>query len=124
MAVVSHWLLDLATQRPDLPLYPGGALLVAFGLWNSLWATLVVELLIFGFGVRLYLRTTHARDRIGSLGLWALLGFLILVYFANLFAPLLPASPTWPGWAKRSGCSSSGAIGSTATATPLLKELS
>ena len=87
VAVVSHWLLDLVTHRPDLPLYPSGEFLVGFGLWNSLWATLVVELLVFGLGVRFYLRSTYARDRIGSLGLWALLGFLGLVYFANLFGP-------------------------------------
>lgn len=75
------------THRPDLPLYPGSESLVGFGLWNSLWATLVVELLLFGGGIWLYLRSTHARDRIGSIGLWALLGFLLLVYLGNLFGP-------------------------------------
>ena len=40
-AVLSHWLLDFITHRPDLPLYPGGAR-VGLGLWNSLWGTLGV----------------------------------------------------------------------------------
>jgi len=86
-AVLSHWILDLITHRPDLPLYPGGEALVGFGLWNSVWATLAVELLIFAAGIWLYLRRTSARDRIGSIGLWCLLGFLLIVYVGNIFGP-------------------------------------
>jgi membrane-bound metal-dependent hydrolase YbcI (DUF457 family) len=65
-AVISHWLLDVLTHRPDLPLAPGGATRVGLGLWNSLPATLVVEFAIFGAGVWLYLSTTRAHDRTGS----------------------------------------------------------
>src|SRR5215208_4533406 len=36
--VVSHWVLDFITHRPDMPLYPGGAKL-GLGLWNSIVAT-------------------------------------------------------------------------------------
>src|ERR1041384_6560976 len=32
--VVSHWVLDVVTHRPDMPLYPGGPRLGP-GLWNS-----------------------------------------------------------------------------------------
>ncbi len=64
-AVVSHWLLDLLTHRPDLPLSPWSATKVGLGLWDSLPATLVVELAIFGGGLALYLRTTKAVDRTG-----------------------------------------------------------
>ena len=34
--VVSHWVLDFVSHRPDLPLWPGGPK-VGLGLWNS-WA--------------------------------------------------------------------------------------
>ncbi|MDZ7692480.1 MAG: hypothetical protein U5K69_15325 [Balneolaceae bacterium] len=47
MLVVSHWFLDVIVHRPDLPIFPGGATLVGFGLWNSLGGTLVVESLLF-----------------------------------------------------------------------------
>jgi membrane-bound metal-dependent hydrolase YbcI (DUF457 family) len=94
--VISHWLLDLVVHRPDLPLYPGSALL-GFGLWNSLPATLVVELGIFAVGVWLYLRTTEAQDRTGKWALWSLLAFLLLVNFANLFGPP-PDSVTAIAW--------------------------
>jgi hypothetical protein len=97
IAVLSHWLLDLVTHRPDLPLYPGSASLVGFGLWNSLWATLVIELLMFGGGAWLYFRSTSARDRTGSIGLWALLGFLLLVYLGNILGPP-PESPIAIAW--------------------------
>jgi hypothetical protein len=97
LAVISHWVLDLLTHRPDLPLVPGGAARVGLGLWSSLPATLVVELGIFAIGVFLYLRTTRAADRIGSAALWVLVGFLLVVYFGNLFgAP--PPSVTALAW--------------------------
>src|SRR5262245_59300052 len=44
--VVSHWVLDFLTHRPDMPLYPGGPKL-GLGLWNSAAGTVVVELTVF-----------------------------------------------------------------------------
>src|SRR5918995_2728329 len=46
MLVLSHWVLDFITHRPDLPLWPGGPK-VGLGLWNSLEATALVEGAIF-----------------------------------------------------------------------------
>ena len=80
--VVSHWVLDFVTHRPDLPLYPGGPK-VGLGLWNSVPGTIVVELILFAAGLALYLRATRARDRIGSIALWALVIFLLLIFAAN-----------------------------------------
>ncbi len=101
-AVISHWVLDLLTHRPDLPLIPGAASRVGFGLWNSLPATLVVELGIFAVGVWLYLQTTRAVDRVGTVALWMLVAFLSLVYLGNIFGP--PPSDTvalaWVGQAQ------------------------
>ena len=82
-AVLSHWLLDALTHRPDLPLVPGGAARVGLGLWHSLPATLVVELGIFAIGIWLYVRTTRALDRVGSVALWSLIGFLLITYLAR-----------------------------------------
>lgn len=102
LAVISHWALDALTHRPDLPLVPGGAARIGLGLWNSLPATLVVELAIFAVGVGLYLRATRAADRIGSVALWALVGFLLLVYFGNLFGTPPPSvtALAWVGHAQ------------------------
>src|SRR5213593_928758 len=53
--VVSHWVLDVVTHRPDMPLYPGGPKL-GLGLWNSVAATVLVETAMFAIGVWIYLR--------------------------------------------------------------------
>jgi hypothetical protein len=92
LLVVSHWLLDWATHRPDLPLTPNGDARVGLGLWNSVPGTLAVELTIFAAGLSLYLRATTPRDRIGSIGLWALVGFLLVVYVGAAFGPPPPTA--------------------------------
>jgi len=101
-AVLSHWVLDLVTHRPDLPLVPGGAAKIGLGLWNSLPATLVVELGIFAIGVWLYVRSTRALDRTGTVALWALVGFLLISYFGNLFGSPPPSvtALAWVGQAQ------------------------
>ena len=87
--VVSHWVLDAVTHRPDMPLYPGGPK-VGLGLWNYPVANVVIETVMLGAGVVSYLRTTRARDGIGRWGFWALLVLLAGSYYSSLFTP----SPT------------------------------
>lgn len=95
--VVSHWFLDVLVHRPDLPLTIGGTERYGLGLWNSVPATLAVELSLFAAGAFLYARSTVARDRRGRYGLWALVAFLLIVYLGNLFGPPPPgvAAVAW-----------------------------
>lgn len=90
--VVSHWILDVVSHRPDLPLTLGGPERLGLGLWNSLPATVIVEVLLFGAGVFLYARSTAARDRTGRVALWGLVGFLLAVYVVNLTSPPPPSA--------------------------------
>jgi len=90
--VLSHWLLDAASHRPDMPLLIGGGPLVGLGLWNSVAATLLIETELFLAGVWLYLRATRALDRTGVFALWGLVAFLLFVSFANLISPPPPSS--------------------------------
>jgi hypothetical protein len=92
LLVVSHWVLDVVAHRPDMPLTLTGSARLGLGLWNSVPGTLAVELTIFIAGVLLYARTTVARDRRGSLGLWSLVGFLLVVFFANAIGPPPPSA--------------------------------
>ena len=85
--VVSHWLLDWITHRPDLPLSPATSPKVGLGLWNSVPATLLVEGVIFVVGVWMYSTATTARDRIGRWAWRALVVFLVVTHATNLFAP-------------------------------------
>ncbi|HYS20317.1 MAG TPA: metal-dependent hydrolase [Gemmatimonadales bacterium] len=90
LAVVSHWVLDFVTHRPDMPLYPGGPKL-GLGLWNSVAGTIVVEAAMFVFGVWMYLRATRARDAVGRYGLAALLTVLVLSYVGSLLGGAPPS---------------------------------
>lgn len=84
LAVVSHWFLDAPMHRPDLPLAPGSSTLVGGGLWNSVIATFVLELGLLSLGLVLYARATRARDRIGSWGLWAMIGLLVSFFLGGV----------------------------------------
>jgi hypothetical protein len=86
VGVVSHWVLDWITHRPDMPLYPGGPRL-GLGLWNSVAATVIVEGLIYAVGVWIYVRVTRAKDRVGRWGLWAYVVVVALLYVANILNP-------------------------------------
>lgn len=81
--VISHWVLDFISHRPDMPIVPGGR---GFGLslWNSLPATLVVEVAMFAVGVWVYAKTTRPRDAAGRWSFVALVLFLVIAYAANL----------------------------------------
>ncbi len=95
--VLSHWILDVVTHRPDMPIAFGDSMRIGFGLWNAPVLAIMIEMIIFCAGVWLYVANTQARDRIGSLGFWALVAFLLVVYAANTFGPPPPsmAAVTW-----------------------------
>ena len=95
--VASHWVLDVASHRPDMPLTLHGEQRLGLGLWSSRPATLAVELALFLAGVAIYLRATAPRDRAGHWGLWLLVGFLLAVYVANLYGPP-PPTPGAVAW--------------------------
>lgn len=114
LLVLSHWLLDLLTHRPDLPLAPGASPMVGFGLWNTPVATIALEGALFLAGVWLYLRATRVRDRIGQWGFLTYAATLALIWVLNLSAPpppsvqaigmaglLLWLFPLWAWWFDR-----------------------
>lgn len=90
LLVVSHWVLDFVTHRPDMPIYPGGPK-VGLGLWNLPMATAIVEALMLLVGLAIYARVTRARDAIGRWGFWALIALLIVSYVVSLNAPTPPS---------------------------------
>jgi hypothetical protein len=101
LLVLSHWLLDVIAHRPDLPLTLSSSTpRFGLGLWNSKGGTLAVEFLALASGVAVYLRTTVARDRIGSIGLWSLVAFLAIVYLATVLGPPPPSAEAVAGSAE------------------------
>jgi hypothetical protein len=104
LAVVSHWLLDAIVHRPDLPLTPKGPPVAGLGLWNSVPGTLALESAMFLAAVWLYMRCSKPRDRVGIIGFWLFIAFLVVVYVSNAFGPpppdahavVLVAMGLWP----------------------------
>jgi len=86
LLVLSHWVLDVVTHRPDMPLYPGSVNL-GLSLWSSVVATVIVEGLLFLTCMAIYMKTTRPRDGIGRWGFWALIVVLVGSYVSTLFAP-------------------------------------
>lgn len=97
ICVISHWVLDWISHRPDLPLHPGGGDHAGLGLWNSIGATMVVELLMFAVGLWLYVKTTRARDRIGHYAFLGYIIFLLMAYVGDRFSgpPPTVANLVW-----------------------------
>jgi membrane-bound metal-dependent hydrolase YbcI (DUF457 family) len=111
--VLSHWVLDWVTHRPDLPLWPGGPT-VGLGLWESIPGTIVVEAGLLVAGLWIYLKVTRASDRIGTLALGALVGVLGLLWISQPWAPIPDSAravawgalvlwvvPVWAMWIER-----------------------
>ena len=99
--VLSHWVLDWVMHVPDLPLTLTGPARLGLGVWRSLPATLALELAALAAGVAIYVRATKPRDRVGRIGLAALLAFLLVVYLASVFGPPPPneRAIAWSGLA-------------------------
>lgn len=114
VVVVSHWVLDYVTHRPDMPLYPGGPK-YGLGLWNSVAATMIVEVAMFAGALWLYLRATRPVGWPGGWGFGSLLVVLLAAYGGNLFGRPPPSvqaltgvalvggllSIAWAAWADR-----------------------
>jgi hypothetical protein len=111
--VLSHWVLDFVTHRPDLPLWPNGPKL-GLGLWNSLAGTFAVELVLFLGGAWAYTTLVRPTDRIGRFGFAGLMAVLLVIYFANILGPPPPSADAiaivgllslllfaWPYWIDR-----------------------
>lgn len=90
--VFSHYILDVITHRPDMPITIGGEARLGLGLWNYPGTTLAVESALFIIGAAFYTSVTRARDGVGRIGLWALIVTLVAVYFAALYGPPPPSS--------------------------------
>ena len=79
LGVVSHWVFDFVTHRPDLPLWPHGPR-VGLGLWNHPIATIAIEAAMFAIAIMFYRDITHPRDSTGSMLFWALVILLAGIY--------------------------------------------
>jgi len=111
-AVLSHWVLDFATHRRGMPVWPwhGGGH-VGLGLWRHPAIAIAIESAMFVGALWVYLRATRGKDRVGRWGAVAFPVFLAALFAATLVSPpppnagvlagvglagwLIPASAWW-----------------------------
>lgn len=96
LGVVSHWLLDVISHRPDVPVLPDGPYL-GLGLWNSVALTLTVEIAMFAAAIVFYVRARRPR-----LSFWLLIALLFVFYLGAAFGPPPPNVKTL-GWTAIAG---------------------
>lgn len=88
--VVSHWLLDFITHRPDLPLWPWPNGVYQTGLWNSIGATFVVEGLLWVVAIALFLGARTSRGAGGHIAFWSFVVASTLLWATGPFTPPPP----------------------------------
>ena len=87
LAVFSHWLFDLITQTPDLPLWNDASMKLGLGLWNNAGAAYTLEAALLLDALWLYLRRSSATTKLGKYGMVVFVAVLALfAYF--LFAAI------------------------------------
>lgn len=91
LLVMSHWILDLITHRPDLPLLFDDKEKYGLGLWNHPALSIILESLIFILGIYWYRSATTALNKKGNILLWVLIGLLTLFFVLNLAGPPPPS---------------------------------
>jgi hypothetical protein len=84
IVVLSHWLLDFVSHRPDMPLAPGMHTYVGLGLYNSRRGIFIVEGLLWVFGVIIYAKVTSPKNRAGLFGFWGVVVLLTVLWIGTL----------------------------------------
>lgn len=90
-AVVSHWVLDLIVHVPDLPLASDAGPKLGLGIWESIPATIAIELLFFGAGLAVYAAYMRGRGKLKPVRLAVLAAVLVVIQLAAILGPPPPS---------------------------------
>ena len=90
--VVSHWILDFVTHRPDLPLWPWTDGTYGLGLWQSISGSFAVESLMWIAGLALFLRVRRPCGIAGYVALWSFVLVSTAIWVSGPFAPPPPSA--------------------------------
>jgi hypothetical protein len=82
--VLSHWVLDFVSHRPDMPLAPGLHTYLGLGLYNSRIGIFIVEGLLWVVGVVIYTQTTKPKNRTGLFGFRLVIALLTILWISTL----------------------------------------
>jgi len=96
-AVLSHWVLDVASHPPDMALAPGLDGRFGLGLWNSISATLMIEGAFWIVAIIVYVRVARAQSWVSRLVFWIPVVVLTLAWYGNITGPP-PSNPSTIGF--------------------------
>lgn len=85
--ILSHFLLDAIVHRADLPLLGSDSYKIGLGLWNYVFASSLIELLIFLSGLWMYLKSTKGATFVGKYGMIIFSTFVTVIWIASLLTP-------------------------------------
>lgn len=91
LLVVSHWLLDVVSHAPDLPLWPGNSPTFGLGLWNSVAATYLVEGAMWAGAIVVYLSARPLRGWKSHAAFWSFVGVSTVLWAAGPWGPPPPS---------------------------------
>lgn len=91
LCVLSHWVLDVLTHRPDVPLAWGDSIKLGFGLWNRPFWAFIIEGSFFATCVWLYFGIPGKKRAKKNLRAWGFIGFLSLMYLSQFSGKTPPA---------------------------------
>ncbi len=86
--VISHWILDYITHKPDLQLSPFTETRVGLGLWNHPLSEIILETSMFLLGMFLYYTRVKPKRKIAF---WSLVTIFLVIHFMNVFGPPPPS---------------------------------
>jgi hypothetical protein len=89
--VVSHWVLDVASHAPDMPLWPGPSPKFGLGLWYSIPATLILEGAMWLAGIWIFLRAAPPRTLGTRLAFWSLVAVCTVMWGIGPWGPPPPS---------------------------------
>ena len=95
--VVSHWVLDVASHAPDMPLWPGRSPKLGLGLWNSIPATLIVEGAMWLAGIVLFLGIRGRWPAGARIAFWLLVVICTAMWASGPWGPPPPSGKAL-GW--------------------------
>lgn len=120
--VASHWVLDVVTHAPDMPLWPGRSPRLGLALWNSIPATLLVEGALWIGCLTIYLRARRPVNAAAGLKFWSLVVLVTILWALGPFMPptsfgVIPwfaligggITVPWAAWADRGFIARAGA---------------
>jgi hypothetical protein len=91
LLVLSHWVLDVVGHGPDVPILPSRGPRLGLGLWNSVPASLALEVALFAAAVWAHAAATRARPGLARAALPVFVAVPLASYAGAVFGPPPPS---------------------------------